>query len=88
MTEEKMEEMVEEKKSRFDEIQRELRRSNDNLSKAENEEEVEKELKILDNLLRRIRMEREASEELLNDLEVEHFLSHGPGRNFDMEYNN
>ena len=58
------------------------------LKDIEDEEEIDKCLKKLDKLRQECKMDKELSEDLLNDLEVEHFLEHGCGRTFDVEYNN
>jgi hypothetical protein len=49
-------------------------------------EELETLTQRLDILLKEVKMDQELNEDILNMLEVEHFLTYGNGQNFDPEY--
>ena len=48
--------------------------------------DMESWIKTLDKLRRESRMDIELKDDILNMLEVEHFLAYGNGQNFDQEY--
>ena len=60
-----------------------LREKLDDVSDYQNTDEHIKKLEIL---LKECKLDRELSNDLQNILEVEHFLEHGNGQNFDPEY--
>ncbi len=49
-------------------------------------QEIDRCIKALDKLLKECKLDKQLKDDLLNMLEVEHFLEFGSGVNFDPEY--
>ena len=60
----------------------------DELKMLGDHDEIDRCIPELDKLLKECKMDQELKEDIVNMLEVEHFLEFGNGRTFDVEYNN
>lgn len=94
MTEEESkgyEKQIEDLKSRLDERNSKIsfyKKRLDELKICGNYKEIDSCIAELDKLLMECKMDQELREDILNMLEVEHFLECGNGRTFDVEYDN
>jgi hypothetical protein len=79
-------ELVKELYSRLEKRNEKIVLLREKLNDVSDYQNIDEHIKKLEMLLKESKLDKELSNDLLDILEVEHFLEHGNGQNFDPEY--